>query len=118
MLKFFHSVQIYTVPECSRLFQNVSECMQNISECMQNVPESMQHVPDCMQIYEFACRSMSLHDITQACMQLGTPSKKKCNKCYINLLTPVVPKGTTIFSMFYKFVNIFKKQICYPYFCY
>ena len=32
-----------------------------------------------------------------------------------NPFTPVVPTGTTIFSIFY---CAFKKHICFPYFCY
>ena len=41
-------------PECSRMFQNVSECMQNVPECsrmFQNVPECMQKVPECSRMH-------------------------------------------------------------------
>ena len=37
--------------ECSRMFQNVPECMQNVPECMQNVPECMQNVQECYRMY-------------------------------------------------------------------
>ena len=78
-LKFVHCVQICTVPECSRMFQNacrmfqnkcsrkhteysrmhaeytrmnVPECIQNVLECSKmNVPECMQNAPECSRMY-------------------------------------------------------------------
>ena len=50
-------ISLHGVPECSRIFQNVLECMQ---------------------IHELARNYISLHAITQACMQLH---KLACSFC-------------------------------------
>ena len=49
-LKIYYSVHHCTIPECSRMSQNVPDC----SRMFQNVPE-------CVQIHELECSYISLH---------------------------------------------------------
>ena len=47
-----------------KMFQNACRMFQNACRMFQNACRRFQNVPKCMQIYEIACRSMSLHAVT------------------------------------------------------
>ena len=65
--------------ECSRMFQNVSECMQVCDLACSYI--SLYAVTEaCMQLHKLACSYISLHAVTWACMQLH---KHTCS--YISL---------------------------------
>jgi len=53
------------VPEGSRKFQKVPECMQKVPECMKKACRKFQNACRAyMKFYEFTCSSMSLHAVT------------------------------------------------------
>ena len=69
MLKFFQCVQIYTVLECSRSYQNVPEysfpnvpeCSRMHAECSRMHSKYIQNVPECFKMFQNVSECPRVH---------------------------------------------------------